>query len=155
MNAPSSLRAALSLLDEKKASQDDKLAACEALVDAGAEAIPLLVERLLAEHDPVFLEDLLVDTGPMNAGPTQNVTVSVKFQVEALLYCIVWPEDEAPPNADGKKDPLQALRPDPAELNLGDARPPLAFVNDWSNWWKTRFNNFCRGSIKSRFNRIW
>lgn len=131
-------------LDDSSASPEVKLDASRTLVSAGKDAIGPLIARLEQPDDPVFLESMEVDTGPMNAGPPAAVPVSVKFQVERLLYQIVYPDDfpglkARPP----QNPPPGALANLQAKFDVGrDAltsedvsRPPLAFIDDWQSWW--------------------
>ncbi len=140
-NGKIDLKEQLAILEDAHAPEDQKLVASERLVDAGADAIPLLVERLAVADDPIFLDTMRIPTGPMHAGPPVVRQVTVRYQVERMLYAIIypqpWPKDAPVQKADRGplSDPAYADVLSPAILM--SSRPPLAFVKDWQSWLKT------------------
>ena len=129
----------LAITQDLEAPRDVKLVACDRLVDAGKDAIPILVERLGQLDDPVFLSDAPVSTGPMHTGPPIVREVNLKFQLQTLLYRIICPDplvddrkNDSPPDPMTGPDLDAALSP----KVLQASRPQLAFVEDWPSWWK-------------------
>lgn len=109
-------------LDDELLGAEEKQAALQALEAAGLTAAPLLVVRL-AGPDAFFLDDRVIETGPLNPGPPLRAATSVHFELEALLYRLVTPPD--------------AIREEPG---LGPGAPPVTevpppFVEDWQRWW--------------------
>lgn len=157
------LRAQLRILDDAAAPRDAKRVACDRLTDAGTAAIPVLIERLHNSDDPIFLDAVRVQTGPMHAGAPVVRDVTVKFQVESLLYRIIypepWPADGPTPPADrGPANIAEALSPG----ILANSRPPLAFVEDWASWWKTHAGEsldtiraWSLGEVDARWQRVY
>jgi hypothetical protein len=125
------------LLADPIAARDDKLAAVDELTKAQLAAVPLLVERLKDTGDAVFLDDVGVETGPMNPGPPVVTRTTARFMAELILYRIIAPDEHASGIALGarsSKSGLDATRP-AGGLELEDTRPPIAWVRDWSAFW--------------------
>jgi len=135
----------IAVLDDASAPVEAKLDASRTLETLGKASIGPLIARLGQAADPVFLEDAVVEPGPMSSGPAARVPVSVKFEVERILYAIVYPDDFPGMKPRPPKDaPPVALANLQAKFDVGRdaltsedvARPPIAFIEDWPTWWK-------------------
>jgi len=152
----SNLLQQIAILYDEKAPGEAKLVAADALVDAGKGAIPLLIDRLGQDENPIFLDRMKVATGPMHAGPPTVLPVGVKFQIESMLYRIIAPDDQVPTE---KAAPAPGGIGALIDSSLLDAsRPPLAFVKDWSAWWGAHKHDSLeemRAWAKAEVNRLW
>jgi hypothetical protein len=109
------LAAHLHTLDDESASRADKMHASDALARGGKPAMALLIGRLRQPRDQLFLNDVVVDHGRMNAGPAVRTSVTVKWQCEALLYAML---ESVPSSTEG---------PDLGAIAVA----PLAYISDW------------------------
>jgi hypothetical protein len=156
VSTDTNLQEQIAIVYDDKAPGETKLVAADAVVDGGKAAIPLLVERLGRGENPIFLDQMKVPTGPMHAGPPTVLPVTIKFQIESMLYRIIAPDDQMPTgeSASAPGD-LGAL----IDSSLLDAsRPPLAFVEDWSAWWNTHQHESLdemRAWAKAEVDRLW
>src|SRR5687767_8542642 len=101
--ADNHLRYCIHLLGDPIAGKEEKLAAVEQLVNAGRAAMPHLIARVNDARDAIFLDEFLVETGPMNVGPAKVVRVSARFVAELILYRLISPIAELQPLALGAR----------------------------------------------------
>jgi hypothetical protein len=137
-----------------------KLRASQMLLQGGKQSLGILIERLALSADPVFLEQTLVPTGPLNPGPPRKMCVTLKFQIEYLLYEILYPQQSPRPELLGERTgpqgtsstatqalPTQSLAQMKADWDsardtaIGELAPAelggcYAFISDWQAFWK-------------------
>ena len=137
-----------------------KLRASQWLMQGGKLSLGILIERLELPPDPVFLEETLVPTGPLNPGSPRKMCVTLKFQIEYLLYEILYPQQSPRPELLGEPPerqdtnrtatlslPTQSLSQMKADWDsardtaIGELAPAelggcYAFISDWQAFWK-------------------
>ena len=96
------LRYQLLCLEDPVVCPKHKLRATSALIAGGKTSIGLLIERMGKSGDCLFMDQLLVPTGPMNPGSPRKMRVSLKFQIEYILYEILYPEQAPRPELKGE-----------------------------------------------------
>ena len=154
------LRYDVVLLGDPVAARDDKLRAVDELGAAGLAAVPLLIERLKNVDDAVFLDDVPLETGPMNPGPPVKARTTARFMCELVLYRIIAPEPASPSVALGarsKKTGLDATRP-AGGIEIEVPRPPVAWGRDWSGFWakhKGESLDTIKRFSQSEIDRVW
>ncbi len=156
---PENLQYQLLCLEDPVVLPAHKLRATAILIAGGKLSLPLLIERLANPEDVLFMEELLVPTGVMNPGPPRAMAVTLKFQIENILYEILYPEQAPRPELRGEPvgietdtkgtgapSPVQTLAQMKADwenardqgidrlapTELGGA---YAFVQDWTSFW--------------------
>ena len=142
--------------------EEHKLRATAQLVNGGKQSMKALIDRLLQAGDPVCFQNILVPTGVMNPGKPRKLTVTLKFQIETILYDILYPEQAPRPELAGESirefrpkahseqqasTPAQTLAEmkaswdhardeaigELAPAELGAAYP---FIEDWAKFWQ-------------------
>lgn len=147
-------------LEDPVVLPEHKLRATARLRAEGKHALGLLIERLSKPGDPIFMEEILVPTGVMNPGAPRTMRVSLKFQIESILYEILYPEQAPRPELRGEpvltqpktqrsavpspKQTLAEMKADwdnARDFAIGELAPTelggaIAFVQDWESFWE-------------------
>ena len=142
-----------------------KLRAANVLVQAGKPAIELLVERFNQPGDPITMQQVLVPTGIMNPGPPRIMCVTLKYQIEQILYDIIAPDQAPRPELRGEiatqtsetlktsmappKQTLAQMKSDwdaARDLSIGELAPTelggaYALVDNWVAFWDEHRHN--------------
>ncbi|MBT6433401.1 MAG: hypothetical protein HOK97_05255 [Deltaproteobacteria bacterium] len=158
------LRYQLLCMEQPFVLAEHKLRASHTLTQGGQLSLGILIERLAEPGDPIFLNEMLVTTGPLNPGPPRKMRVTLKYQIEHILYEILYPEQspraellgDSQLNTDistgpSKPLPKQSLMEMKADwdkardLAIGELSPAelggaYAFVSDWQSFWATHGN---------------
>jgi len=139
-----------------------KLRASNRLLQGGKQSVGVLIKRLEGASDPLFMHDFLVATGPMNPGAPRKMSVSLKYQIENILYQIIYPEQAPRPELRGEPviedkattstathspAPIQSLAAMKADWEnardqaIGELSPSelggaYAFIADWQEFWR-------------------
>ena len=104
------LRYQLWCMEQAFVPADHKLRAVHALLQGGTLALSLLISRLAQPSDPLFLKETLIPTGPLNPGPPRKMCVTLKYQIETILYEILCPVNCQNRNYSGRSQPDHSIQ---------------------------------------------